>query len=52
MNPDGVSAVVDRLVDINVTVADFQVEATIGIGAYPGFVLDGRALTAEIRKGD
>ena len=52
MYSDGVSTVVDRLVNIDITIADFQVETTIWIGAYPGFVLNGCALTAEIRKGD
>jgi hypothetical protein len=30
----------DRFVSIDITVADFQIEAAIRIGADPGFVLD------------
>jgi hypothetical protein len=39
----------DRFVSIDVTVADFKVEAAIGIGADPGFILDRCPLAAEIR---
>ena len=46
------SAIVNRFVNIDITVTDLKVETTIRIGAYPGFVLNGCALTAEIRKGD
>jgi hypothetical protein len=38
----------DRLVDIDVTIPDFQVIAAIGIGANPGFIFDRCPLTAEI----
>ena len=38
-------------VDIDIPVPDFQVETTIRIGANPGFVVDGRPLTAEIGQG-
>jgi hypothetical protein len=38
----------DRLIDIHITVPDFQVEAAIRIGADPGFIADGRPLAAEI----
>jgi hypothetical protein len=38
----------DRLVSINITIPDFQVEAAIRIGANPCFKLYGCALTAEI----
>ncbi len=38
-------------VDINITVPDFQVEATIRIGANPGFVVNSCPLTAKIRQG-
>jgi hypothetical protein len=38
----------DRLVPIDITVPDFQIETAIGIGANPGFKLYGRSLTTEI----
>jgi hypothetical protein len=38
----------DRLIDIDIAVPDFQVEAAIRIGADPGFIPDGRPLAAEI----
>ena len=41
----------DRLIDIDVTIPDFKVEATIRIGANPGFVVDRCSLTAKIRQG-
>jgi hypothetical protein len=34
----------DGLVDVEVAVADFEVEAAVGVGADPGFVVDGGAL--------
>ena len=42
------SSVVDRFIDINITVADFEIEPTIRVGANPGFVLNGRSLAAKI----
>jgi hypothetical protein len=39
----------DRFVSIDIPVADLQIEAAIGIGANPGFILDRRPLAAEIR---
>ncbi len=39
------------LVNINVTIPDFQVESTIRIGANPCFVVNRRPLTAKIRQG-
>jgi hypothetical protein len=41
----------DGLVDIDVTVPDFKVEAAIRIGANPGLIFDGCPLTAKIGKG-
>ena len=38
-------------INIDIAVPDFQVETAIRIGADPGFIVDGRTLTAEIRKG-
>jgi hypothetical protein len=40
----------NRLVDVEVAVADLEVEAAVGIGTHPGFVVDGRALATEIRQ--
>ena len=41
----------DRLVNIDIPVPDFQVEAAIGIGADPSFVSNRCSLTAKIRQG-
>jgi hypothetical protein len=41
----------NRFVNIDITVPDFQVEPAIRVGAYPGLVVNGCALTAEIRQG-
>jgi hypothetical protein len=41
----------DGFVDINVTVPDFKVETAIRIGANPGFVMNGRPLTAKVGQG-
>jgi hypothetical protein len=41
----------DRFVPIDIAVADLEIEAAIGIGANPGFILDSRTLAAEIRQG-
>jgi hypothetical protein len=38
-------------VDIDVTVPDFEIEAAIRIGANPGFVMNGRPLTAKVGQG-
>jgi len=40
--------VADRLVQVDVTVTDFDVETTLRIGACPSFVVDGRALAPKI----
>ena len=40
-----------RFINVDITVPDFQVEATLRIGAYPGFVVNGRPLGAKIRQG-
>jgi hypothetical protein len=42
------SPVVDRLINIDIAVPDFQVESAIRVGADPGFILNGGALTAKI----
>jgi len=42
----------DRLVDIDVTVADLQIEAALRVSAYPGFVMNCGALTAKIGQGN
>jgi hypothetical protein len=41
----------DRFVNIDISVAYFQVIAAIWIGADPGLVMDGRPLVTEIGKG-
>jgi hypothetical protein len=38
-------------VDIDVTVPDFEVKTAIRIGANPGFVMNGRPLTAKVGQG-
>ena len=42
----------DGLVDIDIAVADLDVEATVGVGANPGFVMDGGTLAAEVGEGN
>src|SRR5687768_11561411 len=42
----------DRFVDVEVAVADLQVEAAVGIRADPGLVVNRGALAAEIRQRD
>jgi hypothetical protein len=44
-------AAVDRLVDINITVSDLKIETAIRICADPCLIMNGRSLTAKIRKG-
>ena len=39
------------LINIDITIPDFQVEAAIRIGADPGFVMNRCPLTAEIGQG-
>ena len=46
---DDMSAIVNRLIDINIAVADFQIEPAFRIGTNPGFVLYSSTLAAEIR---
>jgi hypothetical protein len=46
------SSVANGFVEINVTVADLDVEATIGVGADPSLIVDRGALATEIREGD
>ena len=45
------SAIVNGFVNVDVTVANFEIEAALRISANPGFVLYRGALTAEIGKG-
>ena len=40
----------DRLVNIDVSIPDFEVEATIGVSAHPRFIVDWRALTPKVRQ--
>src|SRR6185437_9276236 len=47
-----VGTIVDGLFDEELAVANFDVVATIRIGADPGLEVDRRALAAEIREGD
>ena len=39
----------DWLIDVNIAIPDFQVEAALRIGANPGFVLYVCSLAAKIR---
>ena len=48
MIANGVCAIIDRLINIDIAVADFQVETTIRISANPGFILNSGALTTEV----
>ncbi|MPL61646.1 hypothetical protein SDC9_07227 [bioreactor metagenome] len=43
-----VVAVYDGFVYIYIPVADFKVEAAVGVGTDPGFVMDGRTLAAKV----
>jgi hypothetical protein len=42
------SPVVDRLINIDIAISDFEIEPAIGISAHPGFILNGSSLTAKI----
>jgi hypothetical protein len=42
--------VVYRLVDVHVTVTDFQIKSTVRVSANPGLILNCGSLAAEIRK--
>ena len=44
-------AIFDRFIEIDVAVADFDVESALGVGANPRFEVHGRTLAPEIRKG-
>lgn len=44
-------AVGDGLVDVDVTVANLEVEATSGIATHPGLKVDGGPMTAEVGQG-
>jgi hypothetical protein len=44
------SAVVDRFVNIDIAIANFQIETAVRISADPGFVLNSSTLTTEIGK--
>ena len=50
MVSNGVRTVVDWLVNIDITVSDFQIESAFRISADPGLILNRSSLTAEIRK--
>ena len=51
--PVGVhSSTHDGLINIYITVPDFQVKPALRVGADPCFVLDARTLTAKIGKGN
>ncbi len=41
----------DGFVNIDIPIPDLQVEATIGVSANPGFVVDICPLIAKIRQG-
>jgi hypothetical protein len=43
-----VVAVYDGLVYIYIPVADFKVEAAVGVGTDPGFVMDRSTLAAKV----
>ena len=40
----------NRLIDVEIAVADLDIEATIGVCARPGFEVDRGALAAKIGK--
>ena len=46
-----ISAAHDRLIDINITIPDFQVVTAIRIGANPSLIADRSPLTTEVRQG-
>jgi hypothetical protein len=48
MGTDRMSAIVDRLINIDIAIADFQIETALRIGTNPGFILNSSALTTEI----
>ena len=39
------------LVYIDVSIADFDIEPAIRVGAHPGLIMDGCPLATEVRKG-
>jgi hypothetical protein len=43
------SSIIDGLININVTIADFEIESTFRVGTHPGFILNSGALTTEVR---
>ena len=47
-----VSTIIDRFVEKDFTVPDFDVEATRRVCANPSFVMYGRPLASKVRKGD
>ena len=47
----GYSPAHNGFIYIDIAIPDFQVEATIRIGANPGFVVNSCPLAAEIRQG-
>jgi len=46
------SPIINRLINIYITVADFQIEPAIRISANPGLILNSGSLTTEIGKGN
>ena len=38
-------------INIDITIPDFQVEATVRVSANPGFVVNSCPLTAKVRQG-
>jgi hypothetical protein len=52
MDSDGMSAIIDGFINVNITIADFKIKTTIRIGTNPGFVLNRGALAAKIGKRD
>jgi hypothetical protein len=45
-----INTVADRLIDINITVADLQVVTALRVGADPRLIVNRRALVAEVRE--
>jgi hypothetical protein len=36
------------LVQVNISVPDFEVEAAVGVGTYPGLIMHGSALASVV----
>jgi hypothetical protein len=52
MSSQGVGAVVNGFINIDIAVSDFEIETAVRIGTDPGLVLNRGSLAAEIRKGN